>query len=149
MTRLHTATHLLHQALRDTLGEGVRQMGSDINPERTRFDFSFDRKLTDEELRTIEAIVNAKIREDLPVRREVMPYQEAIRQGALAFFKEKYPQEVSVYSIGSYSKELCGGPHVRRTGEIGRFTILKEEAVGRGVRRIRATIEPDGGIPTD
>jgi len=140
MTRLHTATHLLHQALHDVLGEGVKQMGSDINTERTRFDFAFPRKVTIEELEKIENIVNEKINEDLPVKREVMPYGEAIRQGARAFFKEKYPPEVSVYSIGSYSKELCGGPHVKRTGEIGRIKILKEEAVGAGTRRIRAAL---------
>jgi alanyl-tRNA synthetase len=141
MTRLHTATHLLHRALRNVLGPEVRQMGSDINPERTRFDFTFGRKVTPEELQKIEDEVNKKIAEDLPVRREVMSYGDAIKSGATAFFKEKYPETVSVYTIGDYSKELCGGPHVARTGEIGGFRILKEEAVSSGVRRIRAVIE--------
>ncbi len=141
MTRLHTATHLLHQALRNILGPEVRQMGSDINPERTRFDFTFGRKLTEAELRAIEEEVNRKIEENIQVTRKIMPYSEAIKSGALAFFKEKYPEMVSVYSIGEYSKELCGGPHVARTGEIGKFKILKEEAVSSGVRRIRASVE--------
>lgn len=140
MTRLHTATHLMHQALRDVLGPEIRQMGSDITPERTRFDFTFGRKVTPEEIRKIEEIVNRKIREDLPIRRAVMPYDEAIKSGALAFFKEKYPENVSVYSIGDYSKELCGGPHVGRTSEIGRFKIVKEESVAAGIRRIRAAV---------
>lgn len=141
MTRLHTATHLLHQALRDILGPEAKQMGSDISTERTRFDFTFGRKVTDEELKRIEDIVNQKIHENLQVKREVTPYEEAIKGGALAFFKEKYPDTVSVYSIGSYSRELCGGPHVSRTGEIGKFKILKEEGAGAGVRRIRAMVE--------
>lgn len=142
MTRLHTATHLLHQALRDVLGSSVRQMGSDITPSRTRFDFSYNGKVSQEELNKVEDIVNQKIKEDLPVKKEAMPYEEAIASGALAFFKEKYPARVDVYSIGDYSKELCGGPHVSKTSEIGRFRILKEEAVAAGVRRIRATVEP-------
>jgi alanyl-tRNA synthetase len=141
MTRLHTATHLLHSALRNILGPEVKQMGSDINSERTRFDFTFSRKITPEELREIEEEVNRRIAEDLPVSREVMPYEAAIKAGALAFFKEKYPPVVSVYFIGEYSKELCGGPHVARTSEIGKFRILKEEAVSSGIRRIRATVE--------
>lgn len=141
ITKLHTATHLLHQALRDVLGNEVRQMGSDINSERTRFDFSFLRKVTEEELKKIKEIVNQKIKEDLPVKRELAPYEDALESGALAFFKEKYPEEVSVYSIGSYSRELCGGPHVGHTGEIGNFKILKEEAVAQGIRRIRATVD--------
>lgn len=141
MTRLHTATHLMHQALREVLGSAVKQMGSDINIERTRFDFTFSRKVTDEELKRIEGIVNQKISEDLPVKREVTSYAEAIKSGALAFFKEKYPDTVSVYSIGSYSRELCGGPHVSRTGEIGKFKILKEESVSAGARRIRASVD--------
>jgi alanyl-tRNA synthetase len=149
MTRLHTATHLLHQALRNILGSEVRQMGSDINPERTRFDFTFERKISAEELARLEGEVNRKVHEDLPVKKEMVPYQEALRSGALAFFKEKYPEIVSVYSIGGpstssgqvYSKELCGGPHVSRTGEIGRIRILKEESLSAGVRRIRATVD--------
>lgn len=141
MTRLHTATHLLHQALRDVLGAEVKQKGSDITLERTRFDFTFSRKVSAEELKKIEGIVNQKIKENLPVERQEMLYQEALRQGALAFFKEKYPETVSVYSIGAYSKELCGGPHVSRTSEIGNFKITKEESVAQGVRRIRGVID--------
>jgi alanyl-tRNA synthetase len=141
MTRLHTATHLLHQALRNILGHSVKQMGSDINPERTRFDFTFERKLTQEELTKIEEEVNRKIKEDLEVKREIIPYEEAIKRGALAFFKEKYPDMVSVYTIGNYSMELCGGPHVKKTSEIGKFKIIKEESVSSGVRRIRAVVE--------
>jgi len=144
--RLHTATHLLHQALRDVFGDSVRQMGSDINVERTRFDFTFSRKLTLEEIKKIEAIVNQKIKEDLPVNFKEMSKEEAEKTGALHFFKEKYPEKVKVYYIGhsledAYSKEFCGGPHVSHTGEIGSFRILKEESVAAGVRRIRATVE--------
>ena len=144
--RLHTATHLLHQALRDVFGSSIKQMGSDINAERTRFDFTFSRKLTAEEIKQIEDIVNKKIKEDLPVKFEEMLKEEAEKTGALHFFKEKYPEKVKVYYIGhslddAYSKEFCGGPHVTHTGEIGKFKILKEESVAAGVRRIRATVE--------
>lgn len=150
VTRLHTATHLLNQALHDVLGEEVEQRGSDITPERTRFDFKFSRKVTPEELKKIEEIVNQKIKEDLPINKEVMPLDKALAAGARAFFKLKYPPQVSVYSIGDsstgsrrvYSKELCGGPHVSRTGEIGKFKIIKEESSSAGIRRIRAIIEP-------
>jgi len=153
--KLHTATHLLHQALRDVLGESVRQEGSDITPERARFDFRFERKVTPDELARVEAIVNEKIRENLPVNRIEMPKDEAEKTGALHLFsagggssfggKEKYPDIVSVYYIGksledAYSKEFCGGPHVARTGEIGEFKIVKEESVSAGTRRIRAVI---------
>jgi len=152
ITRLHTATHLLHQALHDILGnsldgEEIKQMGSDITAERARFDFSFSRKLTLEEIKKIEDIVNEKIKMDLPVFSQKMSKEDAIRLGARAFFKDKYPDEVNVYSIGdpdpskAYSKELCAGPHVRHTGEIGKFKIIKEESSSAGIRRIRATIE--------
>ena len=140
-TRLHTATHLLHAALRRILGEEVKQQGSDITPERLRFDFTFPRKLTPEELQTIESTVNQVVEEGLPVTKKEMPYQEALKSGALAFFKQKYPEKVNVYSIGDFSKELCGGPHVSNTIEIGKFKITKEESVSAGVRRIRATVE--------
>ncbi len=139
--RLHTATHLLHAALRKVLGENVKQMGSDINPQRLRFDFSHSRKLTEEELKKIEDLVNQKIKENLAVKRQEMTYEEALRSGALAFFKEKYPEKVSVYSIGDFSKEICGGPHVKNTGELGHFKIIKEESSGAGIRRIRAILE--------
>ncbi len=139
--RFHTATHLLQQALRDILGPDVHQMGSDITPERVRFDFAFNRKLTDEELKKAEDAVNEKIQQDLPVYFKEMPYKEAQKTGALSFFKEKYPDKVKVYSIGDYSKEFCGGPHVTNTLKIGKFKITKQEAVGAGVRRIRAILE--------
>jgi len=140
-TRLHTATHLLQSALREVLGESVRQMGSDINSFRLRFDFSFPRKLTNEELQKIEGIVNQKIKEDLEVKREEISYEKAIKSGALSFFKEKYPPKVSVYSIGDFSKEICAGPHVKKTSELKKFKIIKEESSGANIRRIRAVLE--------
>ncbi len=141
MTRLHTATHLLQATLRQVLGSEVKQNGSDITPDRLRFDFTFPRKLTDEEKREVEGIVNGKIKEDLPVSWEIMPYQQAIDAGALAFFKEKYGDQVKVYTIGDFSKELCGGPHVEHTAQVGRFKIIGEQSVGSGLRRIKAAIE--------
>ncbi len=149
MTRLHTATHLLHQALHDVLGSKaeVKQMGSDITEERTRFDFTFPRKLTPEEIKKIEDIVNEKIKMNLPVTAKKMSKETAFQLGARAFFKEKYKEEVNVYSIGdpdpskAYSKEFCGGPHVNSTGQIGHFKITKEESSSAGIRRIRAVVE--------
>lgn len=142
--RMHTATHLLHWALRKVLGNEVHQMGSDINPERLRFDFNFDRKLTPEEISRMESMVNEQIAKDLPVYFKEMPKKEAEKIGAMAFFKEKYPETVKVYFIGCedniVSKEFCGGPHVSSTGDIKGIKILKEESVGKGVRRIRATV---------
>jgi len=140
-TKLHTATHLLQQALRKVLGNSVHQMGSDINSERLRFDFSYDKKLTPEELKEVESIVNEKIQEDLEVKMEEMEYKEAVKAGALAFFKQKYPKIVSVYSVGKFSKEICAGPHVKRASELGRFKIKKEESSSAGVRRIKAVLE--------
>lgn len=145
--RMHTATHLLQWALRKVLGEQVHQMGSDINSQRLRFDFNFDRKLTPEEISQIERLVNEQVQKDLPVYYKEMPKKEAEKIGALAFFKEKYPEVVKVYFIGSeesggvISKEFCGGPHVESTLAIGKVKIIKEESVGKGVRRIRATVE--------
>ncbi len=144
--RLHTATHLLQRALREVLGSEVEQRGSDITPERTRFDFSFPRKLTPEEIKKVEDLVNKKIKEDLPVSFKEMSKAEAQKSGALYFFKEKYPEKVKVYYVGkdlesAWSKEFCGGPHVANTGIIGKFRIMKEEAIGTGTRRIRATVE--------
>jgi len=141
VTKLHTATHLLHQALREVLGESVRQMGSDITPERLRFDFSFPRKLKEEEIKKVEDLVNQKIQENLPVIKKEMKFEEAQKIGALAFFKEKYPEIVSVYFIGDFSKEVCAGPHVKETGVLGKFKILKEESAGAGIRRIKATLK--------
>ncbi len=145
VTRLHTATHLLQKALREVLGNEVEQRGSDITSERTRFDFSFPHKLTSEEIKQVESLVNKKIKEDLPVNFKEMPIEEAKKTGALYFFKEKYPEKVKVYFIGedlekAWSKEFCGGPHVKKTSEIGNFKIIKEESVAAGVRRIRATV---------
>lgn len=139
-TRLHTASHLLQAALRQILGQGVRQMGSNITPERLRFDFAHPQRLSDEELAQVEALVNQQIERDLPVTVQHMPLDQALAAGALAFFGEKYGDSVKVYSMGDFSKEVCGGPHVTHTGELGRFKILKQEAVGQGVRRIRATL---------
>ena len=149
ITRLHTATHLLHQALHDVLGgeAEVKQMGSDITEERTRFDFTFPRKLTSGEIKKIEDIINEKIKLDLSVIARKMPKEEAVKIGTRAFFKEKYPDEVNVYSIGdpdlskAYSKEFCGGPHVSSTSQIGHFRIIKEESSSAGIRRIRAIVE--------
>ncbi len=146
VTRLHTATHLLNQALREVLGDEVTQRGSDITTERTRFDFTFTRKMTPEEIKKVEAIVNVKIKEDLPVGFKEMSKTEAEKTGALHFFKAKYPERVKVYYVGysldkAWSKEFCGGPHVTRTGEIGKFKIVKEEASSAGIRRIRAVVD--------
>lgn len=144
--RMHTATHVLQWALRKVLGDGVHQMGSDINPERLRFDFNFDRKLTGEEINRITDLANGVVEKDLPVYYQEMPKEEALASGALSFFKQKYPDVVKVYYIGSepsggvVSAEFCGGPHVERTGTIGKIRISKEEAVGKGIRRIRATV---------
>ena len=139
--KLHTATHLLHSALRKILGSHVKQMGSDITLQRLRFDFSHPQKMTIEEIKKVEDLVNQKIKEDLEVKKEEMRHEEAIKSGALAFFKEKYPEKVTVYSIGDFSKEICAGPHVNRTLELGKFKIIKEESSGAGVRRIRAILE--------
>jgi len=139
-TQLHTATHLLHQALRDVLGTHVRQMGSNITQERLRFDFSHPKKLTGEEIRRVEEIVHQQISRDLQTTVEVMPLQQALDQGALAFFGERYGDLVKVYKIGDYSMEVCGGPHVPHTGDMGRFRIIKAETIGQGVQRIRADL---------
>lgn len=141
VTRAHTATHMLQAALREVLGSEVQQAGSDITAERLRFDFTFPRKVTAEELQQVEALINAKIQEDLPMERTEMPYSDAISEGALAFARGAYPETVSVYAIPGFSKEVCGGPHVARTGEVGTFTIRKEKASAAGIRRIRATVE--------
>ncbi len=146
VTRFHTATHLLNQALREVLGGEVEQRGSDITTERARFDFTYPRKMTKEEIEKAEEIVNKKIKEDLPVNFKEISKEEAKKTGALHFFKGKYPNVVKVYYIGNsledaWSKEFCGGPHVTRTGEIGKFKITKEQASSAGVRRIRATVE--------
>jgi alanyl-tRNA synthetase len=140
-TALHTATHLLHKALRTVLGEHVGQKGSNITPERLRFDFTHEAPMTDEELKRVEDMVNDAIRRDLTVTCETMSLEQAKEQGAIAFFESKYGEQVKVYSVGDYSKEVCGGPHVERTGSMGRFKILKEQSSSAGVRRIKAVLE--------
>jgi len=141
VVKYHTATHLLHQALRDVLGSHVSQKGSNITAERLRFDFSHSGKLNPDDLAQVELIINQKISADLPVTRTEMPKDKALAEGALAFFPEKYPEITSVYAIGDYSKELCGGPHVNHTGEIGKIRLTREESAGAGIRRLYAQIE--------
>jgi alanyl-tRNA synthetase len=143
-TKLHTATHLLHEALHRVLGNHISQKGSNITVERLRFDFSHPTKLTPEELQKIEEMVNQKIKEDLPVSLVTMPKEQALESGARAFFGERYADQVKVYSVGKdsdlFSKEICGGPHVEHTGTLGTFHIIKEESAGAGIRRIYATL---------
>ncbi|MFW9964259.1 MAG: alanine--tRNA ligase [Candidatus Sifarchaeia archaeon] len=141
IVKLHTATHLLQAALRKVLGNEVTQNGSNITEDRLRFDFTFSRKLTPEEIEEVESLVNEIISQDLEVTREFLPYDEAIGKGALAFFKENYGETVSVYSVGDFSMELCGGPHVEHTGVLGKFRITKQKSIGAGLMRIRAIIE--------
>lgn len=136
----HTATHLLHQALRDVFGSQLHQTGSNITSERVRFDFNFDRALTPEEIKKVQDIVREKIGENLPVHFEMMPLQKAKGIGAIGLFDEKYQENVKVYFIGDYSKEFCGGPHVEFTGTIKSFKIIKQENLGRGQRRLYATV---------
>ena len=140
-TKYHTATHLLNAALKQIIGKDVHQKGSNITPERMRFDFSCDHKLTDEEKQKVEQLVNKWIEEGLPVTVEEMKKEDALKSGAECMFIEKYPEIVTVYSIGNVSKELCGGPHVKNTKELGKFKIKKEEASSAGVRRIKAILE--------
>jgi alanyl-tRNA synthetase len=139
-TRLHTATHLLHAALRKVLGEDVHQKGSNITAERLRFDFSFGRKMTKEELDEVESLVNQAIQEKAPITFEEMTVAEAEAQNAIGLFESKYGEKVKVYTMGRFSKEICGGPHAENTGDLGSFKIQKEESSSAGVRRIRATI---------
>lgn len=139
--RGHTATHLLHQALRDVLGNQVYQTGSNITPERIRFDFSHSEKLSEEQIKKVENTVNSKIKNDLKVNKELMSVKEADKIGAIGLFKDKYADKVSIYKIGDYSVEYCGGPHVKHTAEVGHFKIIKEEALGSGQRRIRAVLD--------
>jgi alanyl-tRNA synthetase len=147
--KLHTATHLLHEALRRVLGTHVEQRGSNITVERLRFDFSHPEKLTAEQLDAVERLVNEQIDRDLAVTWEEMSVEEAKERGAIGLFGERYGDRVRVYSVGDYSREICGGPHVERTGELVHFRIVKEKSIGSGLRRIRAVLgghEPgDGG----
>jgi alanyl-tRNA synthetase len=151
--KYHTATHMLHQALKIVLGESVQQKGSNITNERLRFDFAFERKMTDDEKKQVEDIVNQNINANLSMTREEMSYDEARSRGAIGLFDDKYGDKVSVYSMGNdtngkkrgddglFSIEFCGGPHVSSTGNMGHFKIAKEEAVSAGVRRIKAVLD--------
>ena len=137
----HTATHLLHKALQMVLGDHATQKGSNITTERLRFDFSHPEKMTKEQLQQVEDIVNEQIQRDLPVTCEEMTLEEAKNAGAMGLFESKYGDKVKVYTIGDFSKEICGGPHVKHTGELGHFKIKKEESSSAGVRRIKAVLE--------
>ena len=150
--KYHTATHMLHQALKTVLGESVEQKGSNITSERLRFDFAYPQKMTDEEKKKVEDIVNNNIQKDLPMVREEVSFEEARARGAIGLFGDKYGDTVSIYYMGQdgaskrgddglFSIEFCGGPHVDRTGVLGHFRISKEEAVSAGVRRIKAVLE--------
>ena len=136
----HTATHLLHEALREVLGEHVKQSGSNITEERLRFDFTHPQKMTKEEIQKVEDLVNKQIQKDLPVTCEEMSYEDAKKSGAIGLFTDKYGDKVKVYTIGDFSKEICGGPHVTHTGDMGTFKIKKEESSSSGVRRIKAIL---------
>lgn len=139
-TRYHTCTHLLQAALIKILGPSVMQKGSNITSERMRFDFTHDKPMTKEEIKATEDLVNEQIKNDLPVTMSIMSVEEAKAAGAIAFFTDRYDEKVSVYSIGDFSKEVCGGPHVKHTAEIGRFKIVKEQSCSKGVRRIKGVI---------
>ena len=148
VTKLHTATHLLHTALRKVLGEGVSQKGSNITTDRLRFDFSFPEKLTDDEIMKVESLINEVVDKGLPVSFEAKTLDEAIEEGALHFFGERYGKEVKVYTVGDpkgdfFSKEVCGGPHVNSTKAIGHVRIVKQEKVGSGTVRVYATNKPE------
>lgn len=144
-TKLHTATHLLHAALRQQLGEHVRQEGSHITADRLRFDFTHDQALSEQQINLIEQEMNHQIAQNLPVTKTIEDKEEALKSGAMAFFREKYPDKVSVYTIGTpdqpYSRELCGGPHVMFTGEIGSIKIFKQQSIGAGKRRLYARLD--------
>ncbi len=140
-TKYHTATHLLLAALRQILGQEIFQKGSNITAERLRFDFNYPQKLTEEQIKRVEDLVNEKIKEDIQVEMVEMPTNEAIKIAKISFDPSKYGDIVKVYKIGDFSIELCGGPHVKRTSELGHFKIQKEESSGAGVRRIRAILE--------
>jgi alanyl-tRNA synthetase len=137
---LHTATHLLHKALKVVLGEHVKQKGSNITKERLRFDFSHGQKMTPEEINKVEGIVNNVIAQSLQIECREMPFEEALVTGAEGLFKKKYGEIVKVYSMGDFSKEICGGPHADNTRSLGHFKILKEESAASGVRRIKAVL---------
>lgn len=139
--RLHTATHLMHAALRKVLGSDVGQRGSNITVERLRFDFNFERPMTEEEIKEVERLVNEAIKADVPVVMEEMTVDQAKAAGAIGLFESKYGDRVKVYTMGNFSKEICGGPHAKRTGELGHFKIIKEQSSSAGIRRIKAVLE--------
>jgi alanyl-tRNA synthetase len=145
-TKLHTATHLLNAALRRVLGDHVSQKGSNITAERLRFDFNHPDKMTPEQIAAVEKLVNDAIAEDLPISYRLASVDRAKEEGAIGVFDDKYDAEVKVYSMGAFSKEICGGPHVARTGMLGSFKIQKEESSSAGVRRIKAVVS---GGPAD
>ncbi|MEI7616877.1 MAG: alanine--tRNA ligase-related protein, partial [Actinomycetota bacterium] len=139
--RMHTATHLMIAALRKVLGDHVYQKGANITAERIRFDFSHGDKMTSEQIKQIEDLVNEQINKNIPVVCEEMTIDEAKESGAMGVFEHKYGDKVKVYTVGKFSKEICGGPHAKNTSELGRFKIQKEESSSSGVRRIKATLE--------
>lgn len=139
-TKLHTATHLLHQALKNVLGDHVNQKGSNITPERLRFDFNHETALTKEELNEVERIVNEQIQRHLSISKQIMTVSQAKEEGAIGLFEDKYGDNVSVYRIGDFSLEICGGPHVENTEKLGTFKIQKEQSCGKGIRRIKAVL---------
>ena len=140
--KLHTAAHLLNEALRKVLKkEDIHQKGSNITPSRLRFDFNFERGLTEDEIKDVEAMVNEQIKKELPIKREEMTLNEARKIGAHGVFQHKYGEKIYVYIIGDFSVEICGGPHVNNIKELGKFKIVKEQSVAAGVRRIKAILE--------
>ena len=139
-TKLHTATHLLLAALKQVLSADVSQKGSNITEERLRFDFNFPRAMTPEEIKAVEALVNAKIAERIPVVMRELTLEEAKAEGFTGVFESKYGARVKTYSVGEFSKEICGGPHAENTGELGSFKIVKEQSSSSGVRRIKAVL---------
>jgi alanyl-tRNA synthetase len=139
-TRLHTATHLLHAALKKVLSEDVNQKGSNITEERLRFDFNFPRPMTSEEIQAVEDLVNEKIKENIPVVMRELSLDEAKAEGFTGLFESKYGERVKTYSVGDFSREICGGPHAATTGELGTFKIVKEQSCASGIRRIKAVL---------
>ncbi len=144
VTKMHTATHLLHAALHKVLGPSANQKGSNITPERLRFDFTWPEKMTDGQLAQVEALVNGWIKDAIPVEKKMTTVEAAKAEGAMALFGSKYGDQVSLYTIGDVSKEICSGPHVANTSELGSFKILKEQSSSAGVRRIKAVVEQPG-----
>jgi alanyl-tRNA synthetase len=139
-TRLHTATHLLHKALQTVLGPHALQKGSNITPERLRFDFSHPDKMTPEQIKQVEDLVNEQIKKSMPITVETMAFEDAKAKGAIALFAAKYGEQVKVYAMGDFTLEVCGGPHAANTADLGGFKIQKEESSSAGVRRIKAVV---------